>query len=363
MRLATLKTDYVLTRMEGSTNMKRRSLFRMAFNRSMTSMEKYLLGIIVAYIVVVTVKNPEFFSFETMFDMIRNGSGIMILALGVLVVLISGGIDVSFTAIAIVSGYSSVKLMKALNLDNLFFVIGVAVVIGVLLGLINALLIHFFQLPTLIVTLGTASVFHGLMTIFLGTKTFTEIDVPKSMLEFGASSIFAVETERSKVSLSIFLVIVVACTVLTWFLLYRTTIGRAVFAMGSSEESASRIGISILRTKIFVYCYSGFLSGLMGIIYFSGLKYINPVTLIGTELMIIAAVVIGGAKLTGGEGTILGAVLGIILVQLFQSTLVFLGLDASWNNLFFGTVLLLSLSFMYYRQRQINKRALVFSSN
>lgn len=343
--------------------MKRRSLFRRAFDRPMTSMEKYLLAIILVYIVIVAVKNPQFFSLETLFDMIRNGSGIMILALGVLVVLISGGIDVSFTAIAIVSGYTSVRLMKVLGFDNLLFVILVAVLIGAALGSINALLIHFFRLPTLIVTLGTASAFHGLMAIALGTKTFTAIDVPQSMLDFGSSSLLTISAERSQYSLSVFFLIVLACIALTWFLLYRTMLGRTVFAIGSNEESASRIGISILRTKLFVYCYSGFLSGLMGIIYFSGLAYINPVSLIGTELMIIAAVVIGGAKLTGGEGTILGAVLGIIIVQLFQSTLVFLGLGSSWNNLFFGSVLMVSLGVMYYRQRQLNKRSLVFSSN
>lgn len=329
----------------------------------MTPMEKYLLGIIVVYIVVVALKSPQFFSLDTLFDMIRNGSGIMILALGVLVVLISGGIDVSFTAIAIVSGYSSVQLSKMLGIDNLAFLLVVAMVIGAALGSVNALLIHHFRLPTLIVTLGTASVFHGLMAIFLGTKTYTAIGVPKAMLDFGSTSLVTIAGPRSQYSLSVFFAIVLACIALTWFLLYRTMLGRSVFAVGSNEESASRIGINILGTKLFVYSYSGFLSGLMGIVYFSGLAYINPVSLIGTELTIIAGVVIGGAKLTGGEGTIFGTVLGIGLVQLFQSTLVFLGLGASQNDLFFGTVLLLSLGIMYYRQRQVNRRSLVFSSN
>lgn len=343
--------------------MKRRSVFRRVFDRPMTLMERYLLAIIVAYVLVVTLKNPQFFRLETFFDMVRNGSGIMILALGVLVVLISGGIDVSFMAIAIVSGYSSVKLMKLLGVDNLIFALAVALIIGGILGSINAFLIHHFRLPTLIVTLGTASLFHGFMAIVLGTKTYTEVDVPHSLLAFGATNIVTITGDKSHYSLSVFLLVVIAVIVLTWFLLYRTMLGRAVFAIGSNEESASRIGINILRTKLFVYSYSGALSGLMGIIYFSGLAYINPVTLVGGELMVIAAVVIGGAKLTGGEGTILGAVLGIIIIELFDSTLVFLGLNASWESVFFGSVLLFSLCVIYYRQRQLNKRSLVFSSN
>jgi simple sugar transport system permease protein len=150
---------------------------------------------------------------------------------------------------------------------------------------------------------------------------------------------------------------------LTWFLLYRTRIGRSVFAVGSNEESASRIGINIFATRLFIYSYVGMLSALMGVMYWSRLYYINPDILYGfIELSIIAAVVIGGAKLTGGEGTILGALLGLIVYQLFTNTLVYLGLSPSWSQLFFGSVLIGMLMVIYYRQRQANKKALVFST-
>lgn len=341
----------------------KRSPFAVAFNRRMTSMEKFLLVVIIGYIAVVTVRNPAFFSLETAFDLVRNGSGVMILALGTLIILISGGIDVSFTAIAIVAGYSSVLLMREFGIDNLIFAIGVAAAIGALLGSINALLIHFYKLPTLIVTLGTASVFHGSMALLLGMKTFTRTDVPQSMIALGSTNIITIQGETSRYGLNIGVLIVIAVIVLTWFLLYRTMIGRAVFALGSNEESATRIGLKVLRTRLFIYMYAGGLSGLMGIIYFSNLAYINPAALVGTELAVIAAVVIGGAKLSGGEGTILGTVLGVITWTLFQNTLVFLGLGAAFNGLFFGGVLVVILCVIYYRQRQSNKRALVFSAS
>jgi simple sugar transport system permease protein len=341
----------------------RRSLFRRAFDRPMTSVEKFLAVILVAYIVIVAVRDPAFLSPETLTDLIRNGSGAMILALGVLIVLISGGIDVSFTAIAMVSGYSSVLISKAIDVDNLIVIGGLAIGIGALLGSINALLIHFYKLPTLIVTLGTASVFHGAMALTLGMKTYTRADVPKSILDFGSAQVFTIEGENGRFGLSWFFPVVLAVIALTWFLLYRTMIGRSVFALGSNEESASRIGLSLIKTRLFIYMYVGALSGLMSIIYFASLSYINPATLVGTELGVIAAVVIGGAKLTGGEGTILGTVFGVVLWQLFQNTLVRLGLGSSFNDLFFGGVLLVILAVIYYRQRQINKRALVFSTN
>jgi simple sugar transport system permease protein len=329
----------------------------------MTSMEKMLLGIILAYIIIVAIRSPQFLNFSTFFDLVKSGSGFMILAIGVLIVFISGGIDVSFAPIAIASGYSSVLLSKALAIDNLFFILIVSIAIGAMLGSINALLIHFYKLPTLIVTLGTASVFHGAMAIVLGMKTYTRADVPQSMLDFGAGQLVTFEVGGSRVGLSVFFVVVVIVLALTWFLLYRTLIGRSVFAVGSNEESASRIGMNILATRLFVYMYVGALAGLVGIMYFSNLAYINPAALVGTELAVIAAVVIGGAKLSGGEGTIFGTVLGVLLWQLFQNTLIYLGFSSSFNDLFFGAVLVAILSFIYYRQRQANKRALVFSSN
>ncbi|GAB3602799.1 ABC transporter permease [Microbacterium aureliae] len=340
-----------------------RSPFQRVFHRKMTPMEATLLAIIVGYTVIVALRSPTFFTAATAFDLVRSGSAIMILALGVLVVFISGGIDVSFAAVAIVSGYSAVLLSRALGIDNLILIIAFAVIIGSALGAINALLIHFYELPTLIVTLGTASVFHGAMALLLGMKTFTRTDVPTSMLDFGSARLVTFQVGGSQAGLTVFIIVVAAACLLTWFLLYRTRIGRSVYALGSNAESASRTGMSLLKIQLFVYMYVGALAGLAGIVYFSNLAYINPAALIGTELAVIAAVVIGGAKLTGGEGTILGTVLGVILWQLFQSTLIHLGLDSSYNGLFFGAVLVLILAFIYSRQRKANKQALVFTAS
>jgi simple sugar transport system permease protein len=323
-------------------------------------MERYLTIMIVAYVAIVAIRNPLFLSLQTLFDMVLNGSGTLILALGVLVVLVSGGIDVSFTAIAIVAGYTSVRLSLATGTDNLAVLIAVAVVLGLLLGAVNGLIVHFFQLPTLIVTLGTSSVFFGAMATTLGTTSLSVSQMPQSMVDFGSANLFTVHQGSTQYGLTVFTPIVVGLVALTWALLYRTMLGRQVFAVGSNPESAARIGIDLFRIRLFAYSYSGLLSGLVGIIYFSGLKFINPTSLVGTELLVIAAVVIGGAKLSGGEGTILGAVLGVVMVQLLKQTLVFLGLDSSYNNLFFGGLLVASFSVMYYQQRQANRKALIF---
>ena len=344
--------------------MPKKSPFRMLFNRAMNPMERILTLVIIVYIGFVSIRNPLFFGPQAFFDILSSGAGLMILALGALIVLISGGIDLSFAAIAVVASYASVRLAMVLGIDNVWLILGVSIVIGGLLGAVNAIIIHFYRLPTLIVTLATASVFHGLMAITLGMKTYTQTDVPPSMIDFGRWFVWSIDFEDgSKTSLSGYVVITAAVTVLTWFVLYRTRIGRAVFAVGSNEESATRIGINLFATRLFVYSYVGMLSGLMGVMYWSRLYYINPDILYGfIELSIIAAVVIGGAKLTGGEGTILGTFLGLIVYLLFTNTLVYLGLSPSWSQLFFGSVLIGMLMVIYYRQRQANKKALVFST-
>ncbi|MFV0253193.1 MAG: ABC transporter permease [Beutenbergiaceae bacterium] len=339
------------------------SVFEKFMHRRATTMEKYLFSIIAVYAVVVSIRNPLFLSFETAFDMIRGGSGTMLLALGLVVVLISGGIDVSFTAVAIVSAYLTVLTMDAMGVDNLWFALAMSTAIGLSLGCLNALLIQALRLPTLIVTLGTASVYHGGMAVLVGTTDFTMNEMPRSLVAFGSSNLFTLTSESGQYGLTVFLPVVIGAVVLTWFILNRTMLGRSIYAIGSSQESASRLGIGILRTKLFVYGYIGALAGVMGVMYFAEIKYVNPTSLVGTELIILAAVVVGGAKLTGGEGTVLGTVLGVVVFVLFQTTLVFLGLDSSWNDFFFGGVLLASLALMYGRQRVADRKNLVFAEN
>jgi len=315
--------------------------------------------VIVVYIAVVGIVNPLFLDIGTLFDMLRSGAGVALLALGVLTVLVSGGIDVSFTAIAIVSAYVGVRTALATGIDNLWLILFVAVTVGTLLGALNAVIIYAFRLPTLIVTLGTASAYHGAMAVLLGTTSYSRVQMPQSLVEFGVVDILRIPGHGG---LSVYVAIVAFFAVLTWFILQRTMLGRSIYAVGSNEESASRLGINIFATKLFVYSYTGFLGALMGVMYVSQLKYVNPVSLIGTELLVLAAVLVGGVRLTGGVGTVLGALLGVVLLRLFVSTLVFLGLDSNWNDLFFGSVLLASLIVMYYRQRARNRRALVFAT-
>ena len=154
---------------------------------------------------------------------------------------------------------------------------------------------------------------------------------------------------------------VVLVVVLTWFILNKTMIGRGVMALGNSEESAIRAGFRPLSIRLFAYAYIGALAGVMGVVYVSQVNAVYPNKLVGDELMVIAGAVIGGAKATGGQGKILGVILGTLVIYLLNSTLIFLGLSSSWNNLFVGALLVVSVMITSYQVRVKNRRNLIFT--
>ncbi len=324
--------------------------------------EIVLFGILAAYMVFVGLVNPAFFRLDSMFAIIRNSAGMMILAMGAMIVLASGGIDVSFTAIAIFGGYATVRIMIWTGIDNILLAFAMSGAIGILLGAVNAFFIHRFKLQTLIVTLGTQTIFVGLMTLVFGTAFIPVGQMPSSIVWFGTESVFSVLLSTGRTArLTWFVVPVVLIVVMTWFILNRTLLGRSIYAMGSSTHAAERIGLPLWKIRTFIYCYVGMLSGFMGIVYTAHVRSLNPISLVGQELFVITAVVLGGAKLTGGVGTVSGTVLGVLIVSVLQMTLVLIGLSASWMRLFIGTILLVSVATMAIRSKRANEQNLVFT--
>jgi simple sugar transport system permease protein len=323
--------------------------------------EAILMVIVVLYSTVVAAVNPAFLSFETVFDIIRSSSSTMIVAMGLLMVMLSGGIDVSFMSVALFGGYVSTYLMIRSGVDNLAFALSASVAMGIMLGLVNALLINWLKLPPFIITLGTQNVFHGVMTTFISNKTFGAGVLPPSLSGFGSSTLFQLNTRLGVMGLTTAIIPVVLVVALTWFLINRTMIGRGVIALGNSEESAIRAGFRPLTIRLFTYSYMGALAGLMGVVYIAQVNAAYPNKLVGDELMVIAGAVIGGTKATGGQGKILGVILGTVVIYLLNSTLIFLGLSSSWNDLFVGALLVASVAVTSYQNRVRNNRNLIFS--
>lgn len=323
--------------------------------------QRMLLIIIVVYSVFVTIKNPGFFQIQTVFDIIKTSSTTMIVAMGLLVVMISGGIDVSFMAIALFGSYTSLYIMIQTGINNLAFAFAVSMAIGVVLGLVNAVLISWLKLPPFIITLGTQNLFHGIMTTFISDKSFGSGVLPECLHKFGQGTLFKVATANGSTGLTVSLIPVLIAGLATYFILRKTMIGRGIVAIGNDEESARRAGFNPFKIRLFVYAYSGALAGMMGIVYAAQVNALYPNKMVGDELMVVAAVVIGGTKITGGQGKIFGAVLGVPITYLLNSTLIMIGLSSSWNNLFVGAILVIAVAITSYQERVKNRKHLIFT--
>ena len=323
--------------------------------------QRMLLIIIVVYSVFVTIKNPGFFQIQTVFDIIKTSSTTMIVAMGLLVVMISGGIDVSFMAIALFGSYTSLYIIIQTGINNLAFAFAVSMAIGVVLGLVNAVLISWLKLPPFIITLGTQNLFHGIMTTFISDKSFGSGVLPECLHKFGQGTLFKVATANGSTGLTVSLIPVLIAGLATYFILRKTMIGRGIVAIGNDEESARRAGFNPFKIRLFVYAYSGALAGMMGIVYAAQVNALYPNKMVGDELMVVAAVVIGGTKITGGQGKIFGAVLGVLITYLLNSTLIMIGLSSSWNNLFVGAILVIAVAITSYQERVKNRKHLIFT--
>jgi simple sugar transport system permease protein len=310
--------------------------------------EIYLAIILFAMIVVIGSINRSFVSLESLFDLVKSGSIIGIFACGFLLVLISGGIDVSFAAIATVAMYVTTSILNVIE-GNIVIAFALSISIGIALGFINAIVITYFRIPTLITTLGTMNIFHGMLLVIGRTAHIAKI--PVCIVRFGEASIFRLSgngnVESGLSYLSILMIFIFAST---WVILRYTRMGRGIYAVGSNYEAARRVGFNVNAIQIFVYCYIGMLSGIAGLVNVSLVRYVNSFDLMGTELGIIGAVALGGASISGGRGTVLGTALGSALLLVIRNCLVLIGIPSSWQAFMVGIIILLSISLAHVRK-------------
>ncbi|MFP7674661.1 ABC transporter permease [Marivita sp. S0852] len=317
-----------------------------------TRNETLVAAVILLFCVVATLSDPRFFTITTVSDLLRASIVIGILAVGAMLVLVSGGIDVSFTAIAVFAMYASTVLFLNIWPEAPWPIIfAVSVAFGACLGAINGFFIAFLGLPTLIVTLGTLSIFRGFLLTFVGSQRIS--DLPPAMRDFSRGVLARGTTEAGNfysipwAALALLFVII-----LTWFILKKTMLGRSIYAIGGSVESARRIGINVTWTQFFVYVYVGALAGLAGIIHGSVGRMADPFSLVGLELSVIAAVVLGGARLIGGYGTLTGTLLGVALIVIVQNSLIVVGIPTTWQSVTIGLLILLGTGVPAYRAKR-----------
>lgn len=309
------------------------------------SHEFYLLLVDLAFLLLLTVfTGGRFISLENLMDMLVSNASLGIMAAGVLVVIISGGIDISFMATATVAQY--IMALFILNVGgNMFLAFAVASVVGIALGSVNAVLVHYLKVPTIITTIATMNVFYGLLIWISGGNWL-----------YNFPAWFSKKTPLSTALLPIGML--AAVFALTGLLLRYTGVGRKIFALGDNQEAARRAGVRIFGIQLFVYAFMGLTAALGSGIQAYIVQNVAPNSLLGREMDVLAMVVLGGASLTGGKGTVTGTILGLLLVAMLGNGLILLGVSSYWHTLCMGAVILASfclsgLSLVRGKQREV----------
>ncbi len=307
-------------------NSLRRSLFKGSNASTMT-----IFAIFVVMCGTLYAVKPAFGDMTNLMNVARAFSAYAIAGVGVSMVIMTGGIDISIGSI-----YGLAGVVSALAITN-----GVPTVWGLALGFLagatcgaaNGLLVVYCKLPPYIATLGTQMIFRGIC--YITTRGYPISGLGKQFLWLGQSYLL-------RVPIAVYAMVVIL--VLFGIFRNRTTTGRRIFAMGGNEEATRISGINTNRLKILCFILSGVTAGFAGIMNASKLGVSQPTAGSGFEMDAIASVVIGGASLSGGEGTVIGTVIGAATIGVLRNMLVLLSVDSYFQTLIIGTVIIVAVS-------------------
>lgn len=297
-------------------------------------------GFLIVFCLAIAIKEPRFLQPQSIESVLLWLPLILVAAMGQMFVVATGGIDISIGSILGFCGIVVGLLMKsAPDLSvPLLFVAGLG--FGLALGIANAALVTWARVSPLIVTIGTLAAFRGLT--FVVSKG-DQIDA--SMVPEQVTSLANRGLEIGGVTFSALLLVALAVSVMAAFVLNKTVFGRNVLAYGSNPSAARLRGISGNAVTFWVYALSGATAGLAGVMYAARFGFVNPLSAgQNFELTVIAAVAIGGTKLTGGSASVLGVFIGCLLLSCINVALAVLGIDANWQMLTYGLVILVAVA-------------------
>jgi simple sugar transport system permease protein len=318
--------------------------------------EVILLCILIAITLGIGLHSPRFLTAENLFDILRSSSFIGILSVGFLFVLISGGIDISFTATATVAQYIMASVLTKNHDMPIFFVILIPIVIGLALGTLNAMLIHYLKSPPIIISIASLNAYYGIVQYISDGRWI--YDFPGWFSQFPKILVIPFESaEGIRYGLSIFTLIWIIMALGGHIVLRYTTLGRKLYAVGGNLEAAKRAGINIRNMRWFVYAFLGGIAGIGALIHALITQTVAPNAILGQEFDVVTAVVLGGAAITGGSGTIAGSVLGVILVAVIKNGLTLMKIPSYWHQVFVGGILLISVMATATRTRLSTKNS------
>jgi ribose transport system permease protein len=298
-------------------------------------------GALIVVFVFLSIASPDFLTVNNLFNVGVQISVTAVIAVGITLVIITAGIDLSVGSVAALAGVLGVMTMVDLGFSPLLAIIA-GTLVGAGAGLVNGFLITVANLPPFIATLGMLTVARGLVYVVTG-----------GVAVFGAPDSFRLLGQGVVASIPIPIIALAVVALAGYIVLSRTRLGRYAYAIGSNPEAARLSGIPVKRYLLIVYVIGGALAGFGGMIAASQVNSGQPNYGIGLELDIIAAAVIGGASLFGGQGTIFGTLIGAFLIALIRDGAVLLGVNTFYQQILIGVVIWLAVYWDQLRRRKI----------
>ena len=292
---------------------------------------KFKAGIgLLALVIVMSFLSDRFLTLPNMLNIFRQVSIMGIMAVGMTMVILSQGIDLSVGSLLALSGAVTAGFMAGET--NMVLAILVGLAVGTGLGLFNGFMISKANLPDFIVTLAMMSIARGLTLVYTGGRPISGFDPAFRTIGGGRVGMIPVPV-------IIFLVIIL----IGYFILNKTTFGRYIYAVGGNKEAARLAGINTDAIKLKVYAISGFLAAVSGIILTSRLNSAQPTAGVAYELDVIAMVVLGGTSLTGGKGSVGGTLIGALIIGVLNNSLNLLGVASFYQEVAKGLVILVAV--------------------
>lgn len=317
---------------------------RLSWKRLRKQTEFYVFIIILVLAAVIQARSGLFLANNNIVDLLRSMIVPSLYALCALLAFVSTGPDVSFPLVAALSSFLATSVANKMNYEGpVVLVFLIAIFFGMVMGALNGFIIVKYKFPSLIVTLGTSSIFSG---ILLGAFEAGRMDLPLSMSRFSKASLLTVVNARTGLgsTLPMTFLILIGLYILVYLVLNFTMVGRGVYAIGGDEISAERAGFAVNKIRFGVFVANGGIAAVAGICYTIMSNRYLPTEFAGGEIIVIAAIILGGTRMDGGVGTLKGCILGTMLLTMVSNSLILIGIAVSWQKVFIGIIIICGMA-------------------
>lgn len=313
------------------------------------SREMLLAVILVILIAGVTVIQPSFLSFKSFTDLLKNNAITLILALGMLCVMLIGGIDISIMSTLALSGMAIGMLLKYKHISSPFLAFVIAIAIGIACGFVVGLVISRADVPPIIATMGFMYIYRAMGYLISNGGEWAGAAALGTFKNFATTSVLGINCV---------IWVIIVCYVFFFVFMKWTRTGRKIYAVGSNPSAAEVSGINVKNIKLLVYAIMGLLAGLGGALQVSIYASAMPDMQLSGEMDVIAACVIGGVSMSGGRGTVIGALFGSLILATIAKALPLVGIDALAQNTIKGVLILVVVVLNVVMQRVADRNAL-----